>query len=105
MARVGLLGGPYGEPALPGPKLSAVYRDPCQPAVDTPAALPDDLVTATLATVEKLRFDDASAGSTPPRAWTWTWKKTGPPPAAWCWIAAAACCIAASSCSSTAKPR
>ena len=61
MARVGLLGGPYGEPALPGPKLSAVYRDPGQPAVDTPAALPDGLVAATLETVEKLRFDDALA--------------------------------------------
>lgn len=61
MARVGLLGGPYGEPALPGPKLSAVYRDPGQPAVDTPAALPDALVAATLETVEKLRFDDALA--------------------------------------------
>jgi 50S ribosomal protein L16 3-hydroxylase len=61
MARVGLLGGPYGEPALPGPRLSAVYRDPGQPAVGTPAALPDALVAATLDTVEKLRFDDALA--------------------------------------------
>ncbi|SIT28205.1 cupin domain-containing protein [Achromobacter sp. MFA1 R4] len=61
MARVGLLGGPYGEPPLPGPKLSAVYRDPAQPAVDTPAALPDALVAATLETVDKLRFDDALA--------------------------------------------
>lgn len=61
MARVGLLGGPYGEPALPGPKLDALYRDPGQAAVNTPAALPDALVEATLATVEKLRFDDALA--------------------------------------------
>ena len=61
MARVGLLGGPYGEPALPGPKLSAVYRDPAQPAVATPAELPDGLIAATLETVDKLRFDEALA--------------------------------------------
>lgn len=61
MARVGLLGGPYGEPALPGPKLDSVYRDPGQAAVEAPAALPDALVQATLDTVDKLRFDDALA--------------------------------------------
>ncbi|OZI45520.1 cupin [Bordetella genomosp. 4] len=61
MARVGLLGGPYGEPALPGPKLDALYRDPGQPAVETPAALPDGLVQATLDTLAKVRFDDALA--------------------------------------------
>lgn len=61
MARVGLLGGPYGEPALPGPRLDALYRDPKQPAVTTPAALPDALVAATLATLAKIRFDDALA--------------------------------------------
>lgn len=61
MARVGLLGGPYGEPALPGPKLDALYRDPGQPAVEKPAALPDALVQATLDTLAKVRFDDALA--------------------------------------------
>lgn len=61
MARVGLLGGPYGEPPLPGPRLDALYRDPDQPAVDTPAALPDALVQATLDTLAKVRFDDALA--------------------------------------------
>ena len=61
MARVGLLGGPYGEPALPGPKLDKLYRDPGQPAVETPAALPDGLVQATLDTLAKIRFDDALA--------------------------------------------
>ena len=61
MARVGLLGGPYGEPPLPGPRLDALYRDPAQPAVDTPAALPDGLVQATLDTLAKVRFDDALA--------------------------------------------
>ena len=61
MARVGLLGGPYGEPPLPGPRLDALYRDPGQPAVQTPAALPDSLVQATLDTLAKIRFDDALA--------------------------------------------
>lgn len=61
MARVGLLGGPYGEPALPGPRLDALYRDPHQPAVTTPAEVPDSLVEATLNTLEKIRFDDALA--------------------------------------------
>lgn len=61
MARVGLLGGPYGEPPLPGPRLDALYRDPGQHAVDKPAALPDALVEATLATLSKIRFDDALA--------------------------------------------
>jgi len=61
MARVGLLGGPYGEPALPGPKLDALYRDPGQTAVENPAALPDALVQATLDTLAKIRFDDALA--------------------------------------------
>ncbi|MFJ1302047.1 JmjC domain-containing protein [Pseudomonadota bacterium AL_CKDN230030165-1A_HGKHYDSX7] len=61
MARVGLLGGPYGEPALPGPRLDGIYRDPGQPATTQPAALPEALVEATLATLQKLRFDDALA--------------------------------------------
>ena len=61
MARIGLLGGPYGEPALPGPRLDGLYRDPGQPATAQPAALPDALVQATLATLDKLRFDDALA--------------------------------------------
>lgn len=61
MARIGLIGGPYGEPALPGPRLDALYRDPDQPAVTTPAALPDALVEATLDTLAKIRFDDALA--------------------------------------------
>ncbi|AHV93064.1 cupin domain-containing protein [Bordetella holmesii] len=61
MARIGLLGGPYGEPALPGPKLDGLYRDPGQAATRTPAALPDALVEATLDTLSKLRFDDALA--------------------------------------------
>jgi 50S ribosomal protein L16 3-hydroxylase len=61
MARVGLLGGPYGEPALPGPRLDTIYRDPNQSAVTTPAEVPDNLVQATLDTLSKVRFDDALA--------------------------------------------
>ncbi|ANY17201.1 cupin [Bordetella pseudohinzii] len=61
MARIGLLGGPYGEPALPGPRLDGLYRDPGQAATRHPAALPDALVQATLDTLSKLRFDDALA--------------------------------------------
>ncbi|WP_251864758.1 cupin domain-containing protein [Achromobacter sp. Marseille-Q4962] len=61
MARVGLLGGPYGDPPLPGPRLSGLYRDPGQPAVDHPAQVPDGLIEATLATADKLRFDEALA--------------------------------------------
>ncbi len=61
MARIGLLGGPYGEPALPGPRLDGLYRDPDQAATRHPAALPDALVQATLDTLSKLRFDDALA--------------------------------------------
>lgn len=61
MARVGLMGGPYGEPALPGVKLDAMYRDPGQAATNNPAALPDALIEACLATLDKLRFDDALA--------------------------------------------
>ncbi|MDQ8035245.1 MAG: cupin domain-containing protein, partial [Bordetella sp.] len=61
MARVGLLGGPYGEPALPGARLDGIYRDAGQPATAQPAALPDALVEATLATLAKIKFDDALA--------------------------------------------
>ncbi|AMG88047.1 cupin domain-containing protein [Bordetella parapertussis] len=61
MARVGLLGGPYGEPPLPGARLDGLYRDPGQPAVAHPAAVPDGLVEATLATLDRLRFDEALA--------------------------------------------
>lgn len=61
MARVGLLGGPYGEPPLPGAKLDGLYRDPGQRATAQPAEVPDALVQATLATLDKLRFDEALA--------------------------------------------
>lgn len=61
MARVGLLGGPYGEPALPGARLDGIYRDAGQAATAQPAALPDALVEATLATLAKIKFDDALA--------------------------------------------
>jgi 50S ribosomal protein L16 3-hydroxylase len=61
MARIGQPCGPYGEPPLPGPKLAGLYRDPGQSAVDTPAALPQNLVEAALKAVAKVSFDPALA--------------------------------------------
>ncbi|MFC4275158.1 cupin domain-containing protein [Achromobacter aloeverae] len=61
LARAGQPAGPYAEPPLPGPDLQGVYRDPGQPAVAQPAALPESLVDAALAAVGKLRFDQALA--------------------------------------------
>jgi len=60
-ARLGQAAGPYGEPPLPGPKLDGLYRDPGQAPSTHPAELPDALVNATLATLDKLRFDQALA--------------------------------------------
>jgi 50S ribosomal protein L16 3-hydroxylase len=61
MARAGLPAGPYADPPLPGPRLAGLYRDPGQPAVERPAALPDPLVAAALDAVATLRFDEALA--------------------------------------------
>lgn len=61
LARLGLGGGPYAEPALPGPSLSNLYRDPKQVATAKPAELPEQLVQAALHAVSKIRFDDALA--------------------------------------------
>jgi 50S ribosomal protein L16 3-hydroxylase len=60
-ARLGQPAGPYGEPPLPGPRLDGIYRDPGQAAVRHPAELPDALLDATLATLDRLRFDAALA--------------------------------------------
>lgn len=57
MARLGESGGIYGDPPLPGPVLSAHYRDPGQPATAHPAELPDRLVAAAQAAVRKLTLD------------------------------------------------
>lgn len=61
MARAGMAAGPYAEPALPGPNLAALYKDPGQEAVTHPAALPEPLVAAALSAVSQLRFDETLA--------------------------------------------
>ncbi|ARP87468.1 ribosomal protein uL16 3-hydroxylase [Bordetella genomosp. 9] len=61
LARAGLPSGPYGEPALPGPRLDARYRDPGQAATTHPAELPDGLIGAALQAVGRIRFDETLA--------------------------------------------
>lgn len=61
MARAGAAAGPYAEPPLPAPVLTELYRDPAQPAVRDPAALPEPLVQAALAAVSRVKFDEALA--------------------------------------------
>ncbi|MBV6273461.1 cupin domain-containing protein [Alcaligenaceae bacterium CGII-47] len=53
--------GLYGEPALPGADLSSLYTDAGTDATATPAALPEQLVQATLETLKKVRLDQAVA--------------------------------------------
>lgn len=53
--------GLYGEPALPGADLAGLYEDAGVPATSTPAALPEQLVQATLDTLKKVRLDQAVA--------------------------------------------
>ncbi len=60
-ARSGMPTGPYGDPPLPGPDLSARYRDPAQPATTTPAEIPERLMAAALSAVQAVRWDDALA--------------------------------------------
>lgn len=61
MARAGDPCGPYGEPPLPGPDLSAMYRDPGQPATAAPAEIPGTLVQEALAAIARVKFDEALA--------------------------------------------
>ncbi|QDQ88010.1 cupin domain-containing protein [Alcaligenaceae bacterium SJ-26] len=61
-ASAGMQGGLYADPPLPMPRLDNVYyRDPGQPAVTTPAALPDGMIKAALQAVGKIRFDEKLA--------------------------------------------
>lgn len=53
--------GLYGEPALAGADLSGLYTDAGAEATRTPAALPEQLVQATLDTLKKVRLDEAVA--------------------------------------------
>ncbi|ANN71159.1 cupin domain-containing protein [Bordetella bronchialis] len=61
LARAGQPSGPYGEPALPGPRLDGRYRDPGLAPTANPAQLPDGLTAAALAAVGRVRFDEALA--------------------------------------------
>jgi 50S ribosomal protein L16 3-hydroxylase len=60
-ARLGLASGPYGEPALPGPSLNKLYRDPAQTATGEPGKIPEQLLRAALQAVKKIKFDEALA--------------------------------------------
>ena len=60
-ARSGMPTGPYGDPPLPGPDLSARYRDPGQAATTTPASLPEGLLRAAQSAARAVRFDAALA--------------------------------------------
>ncbi|ANN66073.1 cupin domain-containing protein [Bordetella bronchialis] len=61
LARAGQPSGPYGEPALPGPRLDGRYRDPGLAPTANPAQLPEKLTAAALAAVGRVRFDEALA--------------------------------------------
>jgi len=61
LSRLGLASGPYGEPALAGATLSALYRDPKQNATAQPAEIPEQLVNAAIKAAKKIKFDQALA--------------------------------------------
>src|SRR5690606_16943662 len=61
MANLGDTGGLYGSPVIPGPILSATYKDRGLSATANPAALPQRLIDATLAAASKIRYDEALA--------------------------------------------
>lgn len=61
LSRAGVSCGPYGEPALPGPKLDALYRDTNQKATAQPAEIPDGLIAAAVKAVSKIPFNEALA--------------------------------------------
>ncbi|WP_417251570.1 JmjC domain-containing protein [Castellaniella sp.] len=53
--------GLYGQPYLPGPDMSALYSDADQAPTQHPAALPEHLIDSALATLQKIRLDQAVA--------------------------------------------
>ncbi|WP_353146632.1 cupin domain-containing protein [Pollutimonas bauzanensis] len=57
LANLGDLGGLYANPVIPGPSLSATFKDPDTDATTTPAALPDTLLKATVDAIAKVKFD------------------------------------------------
>lgn len=60
-ARTHGAGGPVAEPPLPGPDLSARFRDPRQRATLTPGELPDILIAASVQAVKRVSFDESLA--------------------------------------------
>ena len=61
MARAGASAGPYAEPPLKAPDLSALYTDPKQPATCNPAAIPERMIELALKAVSRVTFDEALA--------------------------------------------
>ncbi len=61
LANLGDTGGLYASPVIPGPRLSETYKDAGIPATDQPAALPEDLIKATVKAIKKVNFDKALA--------------------------------------------
>jgi 50S ribosomal protein L16 3-hydroxylase len=61
MANLGDTGGLYALPVMPGPVLSDTYTDAGAPATNQPAAIPQALLDAAVAAVEKVPFTDALA--------------------------------------------
>ncbi len=53
----GLGSGVYSEPALSGFKVEGYYRDPGAPAVTTPAALPEAMITEALKAAQQIQFN------------------------------------------------
>jgi 50S ribosomal protein L16 3-hydroxylase len=61
MANLGDTDGLYALPVIPGPELSETYGDAGTPATTQPAAIPQALLKATVAAVEKVAFSEALA--------------------------------------------
>ncbi|NYT79338.1 cupin domain-containing protein [Alcaligenaceae bacterium] len=61
MANLGAPKGMYSYPVIKGPELSATYKDRGIAATDAPASMPQPLIDATLAAINKVRFDSALA--------------------------------------------
>ncbi len=61
MANLGDIGGAYASPVIPGPVLSETYGDAGVAATTQPAAIPQALLHAAMAAVEKVAFSEALA--------------------------------------------
>lgn len=60
-ARSGAGAGLYADPPLPGPNLTAHYKDPSQPATPHAGEIPIQLIDATLNAIGKIRFERSLA--------------------------------------------